>query len=113
MARLSIFSKRVQHLVDNELLPLFLAEGSTAQLCKLLNDALSNLGTGRIIHPNRIHALLSDDIARGVNDATLNLIEQALAACHASDADYKVRSSDRLSPVARSIRSPPPDPGAG
>lgn len=90
MARVSIFSERVRHLVDGDLVPLFLLEGSTSQLCKLLNNGLSaDLRTDRIIHPNRIHALLSDDIARGINDATLNLIEQAISGCSLSNGDRK------------------------
>ena len=96
MARLSIFSERVRHLVDSKLVPFFLSEGSTAQLCKLLNNALSEVGNDRIIHPNRIHALLSDDIARGMNDATLYLIEQAVSACNLSDGNLRTRSDERI-----------------
>ena len=96
MARTSIFSERVQNLVNNKLLPLLFAERSTAQLCKLLNKRLSELGTNGTIHPNRIHTLLSDDISRGINDATLDLIERAADACWASNGGWRDRSDKRL-----------------
>ena len=79
MARLSLFSDRVRALVDEQMVPLFLAERSTARVCKILNDRLSGLGADGTIHPNRVHAWLSDDVSRGVNEATLALVEQAAA----------------------------------
>ena len=44
MARLSIQSERVKHLVDTQVLPLFLAAGNVAALTKLLNDTLQGSG---------------------------------------------------------------------
>lgn len=78
MTRLSILSEEVQELVDNRLVPLFLAENSTARLCKVLNDSLAASPVSGVIHPNRLHALLSDDISRGVNKATFTLVQQAV-----------------------------------
>ncbi|RVU18496.1 DEAD/DEAH box helicase [Methylobacterium oryzihabitans] len=77
MARLSVQSEAVRGLARNVLVPLFLAEGSTAGVCKVLNDALQELGEARVIHPNRVHTLLSEDVGRGINETTLSLIERA------------------------------------
>lgn len=96
MARLSIFSDRVRSLVDQKLAPLFLAEQSTAGLCKSLNRILPDNATTATIHPNRIHALLSDDISRGVNEATLELVEKAVDALQAADKGWQDRSGKRL-----------------
>lgn len=95
MARVSIFDGRVRQLVDQKLVPLFLAERSTARLCKALNHTLDGGGLGPI-HPNRLHALLSDDISRGVNEATLGLVEQAVEAFQNGDGDWQRRSEKRL-----------------
>lgn len=96
MARVSLSSDRVRHFVNNELMPLLLGVGNTAALCKQLNGALADIGNGGTIHPNRIHALLSDDVSRGVNEATLALVEKAAAACHAANDDWKSQSEMRL-----------------
>ena len=96
MARVSLSTDRVRHFVKDELMPLLLGLGSTAALCKQLNAALADLGEGGTVHPNRIHALLSDDDSRGVNEATLALVEKAVAACHAANDDWKNQSEQRL-----------------
>lgn len=95
MARLSILDERVRQLVDRNLVPLFLAERSTAALCKALNRTLEDTGSGTV-HPNRIHALLSDDISRGVNEATIGLVEQAVEGFQDGDGDWRSRSEKRL-----------------
>lgn len=77
MARLSVLSDDVQGVV-RALVPILLATGSTAAVCRTLNEALQQQGEARQLHPNRIHALLSDDVGRGVNDATLALTQAAL-----------------------------------
>ena len=96
MVRLSIHTDRVRILVDQSLVPLFLAERSTARLCKALNRSLAESGETGTIHPNRIHALLSDDVSRGVNEATLNLVEQAAKALQAVDGEWKDRSDQHF-----------------
>ena len=96
MARVSLSTDRVRHFVNDELMPLLLSLGSTAAVCKQLNKALAGVGEGGTIHPNRIHALLSDDVSRGVNEGTLALVEKAVAACHAANASWKKLSSERL-----------------
>lgn len=95
MARLSVQSDRVKSVVDNKLVPLFLAEGSTAGLCKALNRHLPE-NQNAIIHPNRLHALLSDDVSRGVNDKTLDLVEGAADAFVGSDGGWETRAEQEL-----------------
>ena len=92
MARLSLSTERVRTLVDEKMVPLFLAERSTARVCKMLNARLSELGADGTIHPNRVHALLSDDVSRGVNEATLALVELAAADLHKNGADWQERA---------------------
>lgn len=79
MARLSVLSDEVQGVVRS-LVPLLLETGSTAAVCRSLNQALAESGDARQLHPNRIHALLSDDLGRGVNDATLSAAKAAVEA---------------------------------
>ena len=92
MARLSIHTDRVRKLVDQSLVPLFLAERSTAALCRSLNRSLAESGETKTIHPNRIHALLSDDVSRGVNEATLGLVEQAANRLKEANGEWEDRS---------------------
>lgn len=100
MARVSISNERVRKLVDQNLVPLFLAERSTARLCKVLNSRLSESGIEGTIHPNRIHALLSDDVSRGVNEATLELVEQASSALQSADGEWKDRSDKHIAQLS-------------
>src|SRR5262245_8077821 len=103
MARVSIVNERVRQLVDKRLVPLFLAERSTARLCKVLNETL-DAGEQSTIHANRLHALLSDDISRGVNEATLGLVEQAIDAFQNSDGGWQSRSDKRLAELQSAAR---------
>lgn len=77
MARHSIQSAPVQALIQSFLLPLYLERGSVTATTKALKDALATMGEQRQIHVNRIQALLSADVTRGVNDLTLDLVTQA------------------------------------
>lgn len=83
MARLNVQNERVQRLINNRVVPLFLAYGSIAALTKALNDALRSAGLDGTLHPNRLHTLLSNDVSRGLNEATIQLTEEA--AEHAFD----------------------------
>lgn len=96
MARLSIQSERVKHLVDTQVLPLFLATGNVAALTKLLNDTLQGSGTEGRLHPNRLHALLSNDVTRSLNEATVDLTEQAARAALEADRTVAERASVAL-----------------
>lgn len=101
MARLSIQSERVKHLVDTQVLPLFLAAGNVAALTKLLNDTLQGSGIEGRLHPNRLHALLSNDVTRSLNEATVDLTEQAARA--ALEADRTV--ADRASVALKTLQA--------
>lgn len=103
MARLSLFSDRVRALVDERIVPLFLAERSTARVCKMLNDRLSNLDIDGTIHPNRVHALLSDDVSRGVNQATLALVEQATTDLHKNGAAWQERAQKNATQLSAEV----------
>ncbi|MBB5747054.1 DEAD/DEAH box helicase [Brevundimonas variabilis] len=79
MARHSVRSEAVQALVQGFLIPFYLENRSVTATAKRLNDVLASEGDTRPIHVNRIQALLSDDVARGVNDLTLELVKKAAA----------------------------------
>jgi superfamily II DNA or RNA helicase len=89
--------------VDQKLVPLLLAERSTARLCKVLNETFGKGGQATI-HPNRLHALFSDDVSRGVNEATLGLVEQAIEAFQNGDGDWQRRSDKRLAELQAEVR---------
>jgi superfamily II DNA or RNA helicase len=96
LARLNIQSERVQQLIADKVIPLFLAAGSIASLTKTLNDALqAGKGEGTL-HPNRLHALLSNDVARGLNEATIALVERAAALALSGDATIPERSAEAM-----------------
>ena len=84
MARYNVKSEVVQGLIHDALTPLYLASGGVAGLAKALNDALAEIGEQRVLHPNRLHALLSDDVARGVNELTVELLQRAVTALRAA-----------------------------
>jgi superfamily II DNA or RNA helicase len=77
MPRISLNSARAKTLIEKTI-RLFLAAGSTAALSKMLNAELRSKGESVSLHPNRLHALLSEDPSRGLNERTFELIEQAV-----------------------------------
>jgi superfamily II DNA or RNA helicase len=77
MARVSVLSDEVQSVV-RQLVPILLETGGVAGVVRVLNSALDALGVPTRLHANRVSALLSDDVGRGVNDSTLDLVRQAL-----------------------------------
>ena len=74
MPREDGFQPRVKR-VTAALVDLFMHYGSVNAVRRALNDALGGQ-TGSVIYPNRIHTLLSGDPSRGVNTATLDLLER-------------------------------------
>ena len=96
MARLNVQSERVQRLIVERVVPLFLAHGNIAALTKALNDALRGAGGGGTLHPNRLHALLSNDASRGLNEATVQLTEQAAELAFDRDAAIPERATKVL-----------------
>lgn len=101
MARLNVQSERVQRLIDERVVPLFFAYGSIAALTKALNAALQTAGIAGTLHPNRLHTLLSNDLSRGVNDATIELTEQAAGFALAQDGSIHERATKAMEDLQR------------
>src|SRR5262245_33037671 len=109
MPRLNVQSPEVQQVLDN-LIPQFLAHGSVSSLVSALNDALPSQRAGAI-HQNRIHTLLSGDLSRSVNEATLTLVTEA-ATSLASDYSLMERGADAFDALRmRAEALPPSDQG--
>lgn len=100
MARININSAPVQQLVTSKVLPLLLAHGNVAALTKALNDAIQATGSDGRIHTNRIHTLLSLDPSRALNEASVDLIDQACDAAFAQDAKVSERTAAALSELS-------------
>ncbi|KQM98018.1 DEAD/DEAH box helicase [Sphingomonas sp. Leaf25] len=77
MARYTVSHPLVRQLISDMLIPGFLETGNTAALTRALNDALR--GADGTVHVNRVHALLSEDVARGVNQSTVDLLSSIFA----------------------------------
>jgi superfamily II DNA or RNA helicase len=101
LARLNVQSERVQRLIDERVVPLFFAYGSIAALTKALNAALQTAGIAGTLHPNRLHTLLSNDLSRGVNDATIELTEQAAGLALTQDASTLERATKAMVDLQR------------
>jgi superfamily II DNA or RNA helicase len=80
MARYTVSHPTVRALVDDLLVPAYLAEGNTAALTRAINQILADAGIETRLHVNRVHALLSDDVARGVNQSTVDILRVAANA---------------------------------
>lgn len=88
MPRVPLSSRRVQVLLQERLLrELVLAGGSVRELASRLNSAISGVPGIGVIHPNRLHALLSDVPSQTLNDATLVAIETAVERMAGRDAE--------------------------
>lgn len=89
MARVFLTDPRIQNLVQQRLVPMFLACGNTAALCERLNGALEQQGETQRLYPNRLHTLLSAALGRSVQDKTVELVE---LACEAVGNDEEINS---------------------
>ena len=78
MPRHRISEPRIRELVDTKLLPLYFRAGSVNALVDELNTALHHKGVEETIYPNRLHAILSEDAGRSLNDASVALLESAV-----------------------------------
>ena len=96
MPRLSIHSERVQQLIEGRVIPLLLASGSVAALTTELNEALRVAGDPGTLHPNRLHALLSDDSTRALNEATVELTERAADLAWEKVSEWRGKSDTAL-----------------
>jgi superfamily II DNA or RNA helicase len=79
VARKSVSNPEVQRLIER-LVPFVVESGSVNKACERLNQALAGSNSPVPVYPNRLHALLSEDPSRGLNEATLELIEGAVTA---------------------------------
>ncbi|WP_413674416.1 DEAD/DEAH box helicase [Massilia cellulosiltytica] len=107
MPRLNVQSARIENLISNWMLPLLLVAGNVAALTKLLNETLQSLGVDARLHPNRLHALLSNDVTRSLNEATVALAEQAARATFQADptvTDGAATAMGELQAKARELR---------
>ena len=95
--RLNVRSEPVERAIRQNVAPVFLALGNVAAMTKALNDALAGAGEEPALHPNRLHTLLSDDLSRGINDSTLELIERACQLAIASDPTMSSLAKERQS----------------
>lgn len=101
MARLNVQNERVQRLIDERVVPLFFAHGSIGAMTKALNGSLQGAGIVGTLHPNRLHTLLSNDLSRGVNEATIALTEQATGLAFAQDPTLPDRVTTAMAALQR------------
>jgi|SRR5579872_1078336 len=126
MPRISHSDPRTRDVVNGCLLPLFAQYGSVNALAEALNQELQALGMEDRIYPNRIHTLFSDDPARSVNHATIELVKNACTSLLASGEQRKVsdawkrlsadvlqrwqagtKSREQISAIAAETNAPP------
>jgi superfamily II DNA or RNA helicase len=105
LPRLHLQSERVQNLIREVVAPLFFVCGNTAALTKLLNDSANQLGLAGTIHPNRLHTLLSDDPARGLNETTIQLIETAARGAMGSAPHHAALAAEKEAELLKQIQS--------
>jgi superfamily II DNA or RNA helicase len=73
MARLNVTSPEIKQLVREKLATLYLAAGNIAGMARLLNATDVVRSSGAVLHANRLHSLLSDDVTQSVNERTAAL----------------------------------------
>lgn len=104
MARYSLNAPEVQGIVENLLVPLYLETGSVAATTKALNDALAGSGVG-VVHANRIHAVLSDDATRALNQQSFDALRLAGDALRRTRTDQRADDRARLASAAARARA--------
>ncbi|KGG86698.1 DEAD/DEAH box helicase [Comamonas thiooxydans] len=90
MARLNVTSPEIKQLIREKLAPVYLAAGNIAGMAKLLNATEAVKNSDGVVHANRLHSLLSDDVAQSVNERTVKLAETAAAELLAADAQLTI-----------------------
>jgi len=100
MARFSVNHPEVQKLVEECILPLYLDTGSVASVAKLLAEAAN--GSGAAIHPNRLHAILSDEADRALNEQSMEALRAAAERIERT-ADEKAADRSRLSELGNRV----------
>lgn len=101
MARYSVTHPEVQQFVEQLLVPLYLETGSVASVAKLLAEASD--GSAPPIHPNRIHAALSNDSSRGLNQQSLDTLRVAAERIGPRSAEQQAQDQARLSETGSRI----------
>lgn len=101
--RLNVRSEPVTTLVREGIGPLFLALGNVAAVTKSLNDALAAAGDEPALHANRLHTLLSDDISRGLNKSTLEMISRACHLALTADRSLLLTAHERLEGIRADV----------
>lgn len=90
MGRVFTTDERVQS-IRRRLERLVASTGSVRAACQRLNWAQ----TKTTIHPNRLHAALSDEPHRALNEASVEAMEEALRALDIGDSEVRPRPVDR------------------
>ncbi len=107
MARLNVTSPEIKQLIREKLATVYLAAGNIAGMAKLLNATEAVKSSGGILHANRLHSLLSDDVAQSVNERTVELAETAAEELLLADAQLTVAAEAehaRLNERAASLK---------
>lgn len=99
MARFLSSHPEVRALVDDLLVPGFIATGNISALTREIG-ALAGAPPGQP-HPARISTLLSDDAAKGVNEGTVELLRRAAAVNPWTDGRAWKGSRDEISATVR------------
>lgn len=101
MARYNVTHSEVQELVERLLVPLYLETGTVAAVAKLLAEAAD--GSLPPIHPNRIHAVLSDDPSRGLNQQTFDTLKTAAERIGPRTSSEELQDKRRLSEAGNRV----------
>lgn len=103
MSRLHLGNPRVKEIAK-KLAKMVAVEGSINALRERLNHLLAANEFSEKLHPNRLHILLSEDPARGVNDATLSLVARAIDLYEKANPG-PAKASDTFSHTAKDVMS--------
>jgi len=94
MARINVNSPEVQAIVEGLIMPLYLETSTVSGVTKTLNDAVASEGLS--IQQNRIHAILSDEPTRGLNEQSLIVLRKAYERAGARTAEQRSADHGRL-----------------
>lgn len=115
MARITLDDIRIRSLVEQQLVPLVVAVGSVNAAANELNTALGEVDVNGTVYPNRLHALLSEERGRALNEGSITLVERGLRALEATGrlrtptpADWKAVAEEILERWRVSREQPDP-----
>lgn len=104
MARYGVGTPEVQGLVDHLLVPLYLELGSVSAVTKALNEIVAGSNVAPI-HANRVHAALSDDDGRAINQQSFDALRTAADKIGSRTTEKRAQDRTRLSEVAGRARA--------